>query len=198
MSKTKYFLSDKNVQQMIKRIYLYAVNNGSEVKIEKVKTEIPELMHSWSLTARLDSYESLLFDPLAEMEQINDEFFSKIIMDFIPQVEKLNKFETPADYHNFDTSPAPDITISTQVYRNNNKIPINKIQPIRQYDRDEGGSGLKGRSIDTFIKGYPGMDEYEARMNKPYKRMDRNDTPYWGQTIEDSSTVFTNTLWRTT
>ncbi len=188
MSKTQLFLSQSNIKNVIKTVYsryegTYTISNITE--------QIPSLMQKFPQLQIFESYESLIYDEDAEIQNLNNLFVKSLDAIFVDKsITTLKKLSSPEDYHNYDmVRPDLDIYTTPDVYRYNNTIPLYQRQPARHYDFGLEGSGLHGRSIETLEKGYDNTDEILQHANKPYKTIDTNDVPYYGQDYEDDVTT---------
>lgn len=197
MSKLAIFLGPDNTRVLIKTLYQKHRKDGGTFHINTFNEQVPTLMANWKETHTLDTYESLVFDPVGEIEYINSCFVKTFWPMFSvgDDYKSIPKLQTPADYHNLDTSSPEDISVSSQVYRFDNNIPLYQKLPDRHYDRANEGSGLRGRSIEQDSYSVGDMDKLLNHVNKSYNKVDTNDVPYYGQLPDDSNDTLTSTLW---
>ena len=197
-AKKAYFLSYKNQQYLIKRFYIKHLNDGGTLTLDTFEEQIPSLMRNWNVLNQIDTYESLLYkDPLVEMEAINNDFMRIYWPSFSvgDDYKTITKLETPNDYHILSTTTNKDVTVQNDTYRFNNTFPLYQKIPDRHYDRDDNGSGLRGRTLEQNVYSIGDMDELLANTNLPYRKIDDNDKPYFGKQTDDSSTSLTTTIW---
>lgn len=197
--KSQVFLSDSNSQILIKKMYQKHKKDGGTFPVSTFTEQVPALQAAWKQTALLDSYESLLFDPVSEMEAINSDFVSQYWPMFSvgDDFKSIKHLRTPADYHCMDTSSVPDVVTTDEIYRFNNAIPLYQRLPDRHYDRSGEGSGLRGRSIEQTVNATGDMQRLLDRVNQPYHKVDTNDVRYYGQTTDESNDSLTSTVWKT-
>ena len=193
MSKTANFLKLSNQEILIKRMYQRHVRDGGQRPISTFREQVPQFMLSWKKTHTFDTYESLIFDPVSEMEAINNEFMDTFWPAFSvgDEYKTLPRLDTPADYHNLDTKAPEDVWVSSSMYRDNNAIPIwqgTKLQ--RNQDRTHEGNGLTGRSLDQTTSSCGDLDELLKYIDRPYRTVDYlDDEPYYGQSRDEGTTI---------
>lgn len=200
MSKTSKFLSDINIQTIIKLIYQKHVDDGGQKLISTFIEQIPHLMANWNKTPLLDSYESIAFDEVSEIEAINLDFISTYwplfsVGDDYKNIKALN---TPEDYHNLDTTKTPDLYTQTNIYRDKNAFPVWQRSRYKYMDRTREGNGMQGHSIELVPTSCGNMEDYLVRTNIPYAKIDNLDIPYYGQSTNEGVSALTSTMWKTT
>jgi hypothetical protein len=192
-SKKLQFLCDLNVKAMTKRIYNAHQREGGSRPLAYFCEHVAGLMQGWPRLEYIDTYESLVSDPETEMDQINQDFYREMIEQFLPAggFARVKKLETVDDYLNFDIQRDPPPVVNASVYRDGNRIPVNRKPIIRHYEND----GVHGQSLGRKNKEMPGMDELWEAVNRPYEKIDRNDVPYYGQREDEGTTALMNTAW---
>jgi hypothetical protein len=194
MSKVTAFLSADNTKYLISKLYQL----DRSQPISYYATSVPQWQKLWPRLNEFDSYQSLVWDPITELEFINQEFIAAYSMRETDDYKIKNRLETPEDYWNFDndTAKKSDI-VHSSMYRFNNTIPLYQMTSSRPYDADPTGSGLRGRSIKQFCLSHGDMQSVMDAVDRPYRQIDDDDVPYYGQTVDDSSTTLINTRWKT-
>lgn len=208
-TKKQMFMSTNNQNILIKKIYQRHVEDGGQLTLDVFNLKIPHLMKSWHKLDSLDSYESLIWqDPDVELLKINEDFERMVWPEFSTGRDyKTIPFNYLAhasaeDMRNLDIPrTCTDINTNNQMYRFDNTIPLYQRQPARWYARDNynGDSGLKYASYEQPDQGnrFGDMSLVAETLDKPYKKVDTLDTPYYGQELDDYSYRLTDTLWET-
>jgi hypothetical protein len=166
-------------------MYKKHLASGGRMEKEIFAHQIPELMRSWSKLSQLDSYESLVYDPITEMEYINNMFMEDHKQKYmfgpeqskIPRTDKLDVY----GYRGLDVHGDESKIVSDNIYRFGNKIPFyQKVNHLRYHDRDNDGLYL-GRSIKHLEQKRYNMKEVMDHVNKEYAKIDDNHVDYYGQ-----------------
>jgi hypothetical protein len=205
MSKQQLFLRSENQTKIIKHIYSrYRSESGVGLTLDDISNIIKTKVQDWPQLSHLDSYESLRWDPVVEIEKINQDFIKWIWPSIYPY--EMDVARKPVDntnwgvedYRNMDIArpnEGEETIVDNSQYRYDNTFPLYQRQPERHYDHE--GSGLRGRALDTSDSRskYYNTNDVLAIANKPYRQNDTNDWPYYGQPNDDSSTLLLNTMW---
>ena len=203
-SKTIWFSSIKNKTLLAQQIYTrYKNEGGKDLSLEDIQTLIISGIGKWPNTQHLDAYESLRFDPITEMDKINQEFIKWVWPTILPHEGDAIKIPVdntnwgPEEWRNMDIKREDlDKNIMNSEYRYDNTIPLYQRQPSRHYDYDDAGSGYTGRSISGPTHGIYDMDSVLEISNQPYEQNDTNDYSYYGQPKDTSTTLLVTTAWR--
>jgi hypothetical protein len=207
MTKKSAFLKQDNQNKIIKFVYSrYKSESGVGLSLDDISTIIKTKVLEWPELDHLDSYESLRWDPVVELEKINQNFINWIWPSIYPY--EMDVARKPMDntnwgvedYRNMDIMRPADesdaFLVDNSQYRYDNTFPLYQRQPERHYDHE--GSGLRGRALDTSDSRskYYNTDSVLEIANKPYRQNDTHDWPYYGQPSDDSSTLLINTMWK--
>jgi hypothetical protein len=202
-AKSFWFASNKNKIYLSKQINSRYVNEGGkDLSLKDIESLIVINQAKWPHTQHLDSYESLVYDPVTEQDKIYQDFSKWIWPTIVP--DEMDAIKKPLDntnwgveeWRNMDVPRENlDKNVDQETYRYDNNIPLYQIQPDRHYDRDHNGSGYTGRSLNNPTHGIWNMDEAYAIANKPYDKNDTNDFPYYGQPSDTSNTLLITTAW---
>lgn len=203
-AKSIWFSSIKNKTLLTKRLHeRYKNEGGTALSLSDFQILVPQNINKWPETKHLDAYESLVFDPLTEMDKINQDFIKWVWPSIVP--DEMDAIKKPLDNTNWGPEewrgmdiPREDLDKNTNnaTYRYDNTIPLYQIQPARHYDYDADGSGYTGRSISSFTHGIWDTNDVFDISNKPYDQNDTNDFIYYGQPEDTSSTILINTAWK--
>jgi hypothetical protein len=195
MLKRDRFLSTRNTKKVISNIYKYHVETGGKLKLPLFQKQIPDLMKKWDKLNQIDLYESLVYDPITEMEHINQEFINQHKNMFNRFSHKntittTHKF-TPESYRQFDAHESKDIIVQNSTYRFDNTFPIYQTSGHnRQYDLSNDGL-YNGRSLDNPMDKKYNMNELLDHIDKEYKTIDYNTKPYYGDVINEEFQHYT-------
>lgn len=202
MLKKDRFLSNRNTKKVVSCIYKYHVESGGKLKLSLFQNQIPDLMKNWDKLEEIDSYESLVYDPITEIEHINKEFIDqhKRMFNRFTQKNTITptyKF-TPENYRQFDAHDSKDIIVQNSTYRFDNTFPIYQTSGHnRQYDRSNDGLH-NGRSLDNLWNERYNMNELMEHIDKEYKTIDYNDKPYYGDVMNEEYQHYTGWVVDTT
>lgn len=192
-TKTARFLSAANTNILVSAMYARHQADGGTLSLATLREQIPVLMRQWQQLPILDSYESLVYDPISELEIINQEFLTTYWPMYMAgkSVFRLPKFDRPEDYHTMDTQLSnPDRVVSDTMYRHGNKIPWWQWTMKKQLDTSPAGQGIHGRSLSTRLVPKGDMAEVLARAAESYDRTGVTDYP-----VDDSDTSLVATRW---
>jgi hypothetical protein len=203
--KKQWFFSFSNRQQLTKAIWKrYQSDNGQELKLEDIQALVFQKMREWEPAKHLNAYESLLFDPMAEREKINRDFFDWLWPMVEPEHAQLVKKPVDntnwgvEDYRNMDIQrDFKDVTVESGQYRYDNTLPLYQRQPAHHHDRDPTGAGYTGRSLEAMNNGWSDMDNVLSIADRPYQKADHLDFEYYGQPAETGNTIQVGTAWKT-
>lgn len=199
--KKEIFLSKTNTDKLSKQIYQTSLADGGRMKYDEISALVKTLQTTWDRTERLNKYESIRYDPVAEMDAINQDFITAHAVKFHSGYDwrtlKDNTNWSVDDWRNMDTGAGKQQTIVTGAnYRFNNTIPLYQRQADRHYDVSDDGSGLRGVSLDQGNRETGDMDLLAEYADRPYRKVDDLDFPYYGQTTDESQTSLVSSLWK--
>jgi len=181
------FLEKENIETLIYCLFNKNVENGIEVKIDKLKSEIPRLAKKWASTQIFEEYDVEGPDPITDFLRIvNRNFFKdhaylyaiKPSQETNPIRQKVNGLKPKDmlfdDLKNMDYATPEDIIVTNKIMRYGNKYPINQVPPPRHLDKRN--EGLRNAFADDASKVNP---VYGYDMTEIYRRADeQHDTEY--------------------
>lgn len=189
-SKRSQFLSTANQLTLLREIYSRHIRDGGSQTKQYFMDQLPWLMKKWPNLDKVDSYESLVDDPVSELLQINKDFLREHECmyaaggDFktLTPTYKMDVY----DYRSLDIrgKGSDDVVVDSSNYRFNNTIPLYQKTGSSGIGRhlDIAGSreGITGRSVEQGVSGYD-MSAIHREMARPYRKIDDLTEDYFGQ-----------------
>jgi len=184
-SKKSNFLNLRNVNHVMSKMYERHLASGGKMEKEIFADQIPELMKGWPELDQFDSYQSLVYDPITELEYMNQLFMKEYQDKYsfgsdhlkIPRTDHMDVY----GYRGLDAHGKESKIVSGGSYRFDNKIPIyQKVNHLRYHDKDNDGLYL-GRSIENLEQKRYNMNDVLDHTNKEYAKIDDNHEDYYGQ-----------------
>ena len=201
MSKRTSFLNPQNIQLLTKRIFRIHIDGGGESDPDEIRALIADLVQNWVELDEFDRYESLIHDPISELEHINNMFIQRHRFSFSKGAEKHTITPTylmrPEDYGKLDrdNDNNNDKVVSNGNYRYNNTIPLyQRSGHNRQYDTSN--DGLYYESKEGIMNQRYDMDAIDQVVDEPYKQIDDGHVPYYGQSDGIDRTAMVGTGWK--
>lgn len=183
---TQLFLSDENIESVISNLKLQVrANKGIYTTFDR--KQIKRLAEKWAANGQLEQYD--VYDGIkgtgkkgwpeflnvANSKFVRDHAFlykTKFGTESNPTREVVNgkKFKDflADDIKNYDVWSPDTVIVNKSMYRNENRYPINNINPSRHYDR--GNEGLRSYNPETASRLAP---IYGYDMSEIYRRQDQ-------------------------
>jgi hypothetical protein len=199
MLKRKRFLKESNRNKILTTLYEIHVNSGGTRDIEKISKELIVPMKEWKQLEEMERYESLVHDPIVEIEMMNKMFVKDFRFLYELDGNKNTITRThelrPEDYGQLDlhNGDSKDVDVSASMYRFNNTIPIYQASGHnRQYDLSN--DGLKYKSTIALENEKYDMQTLYDTVDTEYSTIDQHTPMYYGDPKNNNTALtMTNT-----